>query len=147
MKFSKSIVLLLIVLSAALVFAGCFGDSGGNAGNQNTAGSSNKGSASETTALSPVIEEITAFRKEDTALKESDVIVIFIRNVAYDYREEAFIKDFKVYLDGQEQAFHDVNPIGADYQAITVDISGISTGNVYVTYGGLKSNQKDFKLE
>ena len=157
MKARKGIVLWLIAVLLTMVAAGCANGSGGNsekqnvsggsAGKQSTEASSAKEPASETAAPSPVIEKIAAFLKKDTTLKESDVIVIYIRNVAYDERAKAFKEDFKVYLDGQEQAFHDVQPVGADYQAITVDISGITSGSVYVTYGALKSDQKDFKLE
>ena len=116
---------------------------GNSAGNQSTKVSSDK----ETAAPAPNIERIDAFLKKDTTLKESDVIVIYIRNVAYDERANAFKEDFKVYLDDKEQAFHDVNPVGADYQAITVDISGITAGSVYVTYGELKSNSMTFTMK
>lgn len=154
MKFRKGIILLLLAVLLLTVFAGCTGGSssdnnknqsttGNSAGNQSTKVSSDK----ETAAPAPNIERIDAFLKKDTTLKESDVIVIYIRNVAYDERANAFKEDFKVYLDDKEQAFHDVNPVGADYQAITVDISGITAGSVYVTYGELKSNSMTFTMK
>jgi len=154
MKFRKGIILLLLAVLLLTVFVGCTGGSssennktqstsGNSTGNQSTKVSSDK----ETAASAPVIEKIDAFLKKDTTLKESDVIVIYIRNVTYDERTKTFKKDFKVYLDDKEQAFHDVKLVATDYYAITVDISEVTAGSVYVTYGDIKSNSMTFTLK
>ena len=152
--FRKGIILLILAILLLTVFVSCIGGSssennktqstaGNSTGNQSTKVSSDK----ETAAPAPVIEKIDAFLKKDTTLKESDVIVIYIRNVTYDEQAKTFKKDFKVYLDDKEQAFHDVKLVSTDYYAITVDISEVTAGSVYVTYEDTKSNSIAFTLE
>ena len=145
--FRKGIILLILAILLLTVFVSCIGGSssennktqstaGNSTGNQSTKVSSDK----ETAAPAPVIEKIDAFLKKDTTLKESDVIVIYIRNVTYDEQAKTFKKDFKVYLD-------DVKLVSTDYYAITVDISEVTAGSVYVTYEDTKSNSIAFTLE
>lgn len=148
MKFRKVIILLLMVVLSLTVFAGCTGGSSSdNSKSQSTNTTSDKEHVSKTVATAPVIEKIDAFFKKDTTLKESDVIVIYIRNVTYDERAKTFKEGLKVYLDDEEQTFHDVKLVATDYYAITVDISEVTTGSVYVTYGEQKSNSTIFILE
>lgn len=137
----KIIIALLLCMLVFIIFTGCEKKSSGDTSDTSDI------KKSESVSLAPVIEDIEAFLKKDTTLQESDIINIYIRNISYNEGTKKFDKDFKVFLDGKEQTYHDVDILGVAYYSLTVDISDITTGTVYVTYGDTQSNSVDFTLK
>lgn len=142
---NKKYVLLVVVMLLACFLMGCGADSGNPSASNYSKGSSNSTSS---TAVAPKIEDVEAFRKEETTLKESDIIAISIRNVEYDEKNETFAEALTVFVDGQSKTYHDVRIIGQNYYQLTVDLpSDVKQGNVYITYGESKSNTFDYAFK
>lgn len=116
----------------------------------NSPSSSNTSTNQKTDAVTvaPRIEQATAYRKADTTLKESDIVNVSVRNVAYDEKTKVFKQDLTVYVDGQKKPFHDVKPIGSQYYQLTIDLPpNTSGGSVSIKYGDSSSNTVNFTFK
>ncbi|MDD4493756.1 MAG: hypothetical protein PHV32_05330 [Eubacteriales bacterium] len=150
-------VIILAVASFFIImnFNGCKGNvdssnktTGTKKENSTINSTTTEGSETQNILADPLIDTVDSFKKEETTLQESDIIVVYIRNVSYDESAKRFEKNLFVYLNDTEKLYHDVKPVGANYYQLTVDLpEGVSSGNVYVYYSDVKSNVQSFTLD